>query len=348
MTPQVKKWSLFWGMFAIWLVGDLWTKDWADTHLATPNHPLAVRVGEADQGKELGGLLAERFGWDARTIAAQLPTMSKLAPAVVAQPGDSPFSPGGVSESARGVWLFWRDDVDLPPRRIPLTDRRELARWLSLAVPEAPQDQVNQVALEAAAQKTYEGWLPEIFRKLDAEAVAALLAEGRVHPIPAAEASLRADTKVVAGETYLVLDHQVPVSGEWWKFTYAENPGAAFGFMKGVAPGLRQTFFMLLTLVAFIVIGTIVARLPPTGWVVASSFGAILAGAAGNFVDRVRYGYVIDFIDMDLGFTHWPTFNVADIAIAVGVIALLLDLFFNKNSLLATKKKDDKAEAAAA
>ena len=84
---------------------------------------------------------------------------------------------------------------------------------------------------------------------------------------------------------------------------------------------------------------TIVARLPAHGWLVATAFAGILAGAAGNFIDRVRYGYVIDFIDWDLGFMHWPTFNVADIAISVGVVALLLDLFFNKNSLLATKKK---------
>ena len=66
---------------------------------------------------------------------------------------------------------------------------------------------------------------------------------------------------------------------------------------------------------------------------------SILAGAAGNFVDRVRYGYVIDFIDMHLGFMRWPTYNVADIAITVGVIVLIGDILFNKDSPLAAPPK---------
>ena len=101
---------------------------------------------------------------------------------------------------------------------------------------------------------------------------------------------------------------------------------------------LGSALMTVLFIVAFVVIGSIVGRLPTEGWVVLSGFAGILAGAAGNFIDRLRYGYVIDFIDMDLGFMHWPTYNVADIAIALGVIALLLDLTFNKKSVLAQKK----------
>ena len=338
MTPQTTKWVRFWMVFALWLVADLWSKHWADTTLATPNHPIPVAIGEAETGKTLGEVLTGRFGFDGEELPVQLATMQKLTPAVTAQASESPFATGGVGDTAKGLWVFWREDRELPPRRIALSDRRELARWLSLAVPEAPQEQVNALAQEAAANKSFAAWLPEMYRKLDGDEVGGLLQEGRVHPIPYAEAALRADGKVAKGETYLVLEHQIPVMGAWWKFVYAENPGAAFGFLKGVTPGLRQTLVMLLTLIAFAVIGSIVARLPPSGWVVATAFSGILAGAAGNFIDRVRYGYVIDFIDWDLGFMHWPTFNVADIAISVGVVALLLDLFFNKNSLLATKK----------
>ncbi len=343
MRPQEKKWSIFWLGFAVWLVADLWSKHWADTNLATANHPLPVTIAADEVGKPLGEVLTARFGWSADEVRAQLATMEKLQPAIAATADSKPYERGGVADNARGLWVFWRDDRSLPPRRFPLNDRRELAKWLALGVPEAKPEAVNAVAQEASALKTFETWMPDIFHKIDSDQVAGFLADKRVHPMAYAEAAITAEAKVQAGETYLVLEHSVDVSGDWWKFSYAENPGAAFGFLKGVSPDLRQLIFMILTLVAFGVIGVVIKRLPPTGWVVASAFGAILAGAAGNFIDRIRYSYVIDFIDMDLGFMHWPTFNVADIAIAVGVISLLLDMTFNKNSLMAQKKPEKAA-----
>ena len=73
-----------------------------------------------------------------------------------------------------------------------------------------------------------------------------------------------------------------------------------------------------------------------------------MAGAAGNFVDRIRYGYVIDFIDMHLGFMHWPTYNVADIAITIGVVQLVIDIMFNKDSPLVVEPTDGDSESKAA
>jgi signal peptidase II len=336
-------------VFALWLFADLWTKDWADTTLANPNHPLPFTITAADSGKTLSQAAAAHFGWSEAEASKRLERgdgrrkVTRLAAAGTWKADDKPFGPEGIERAAGSLWVFWRDDRGLAPRRIPLSARRELESLLADAVPEAKREEIAKVVNETAAAETLAGILPEQFRKLDADEVATLLAEGRVHPVPIGDPDPSAATVVKEGETYLLMDHRVDVMGEWWKFVYAENPGAAFGFMKGVSPGIRQTFFMLLTLIAFIVIGTIVARLPARGWLVASSFAGILAGAAGNFIDRVRYGYVIDFIDWDLGFTHWPTFNVADIAIAVGVGALMFDLLFNKKSLLATPKKEKAA-----
>lgn len=349
LTPHRKKWLIFWSVFALWLFADLWTKDWADTTLANPNHPLPFTITAADSGKTLSQAAAAHFGWSEAEASKRLERgdgrrkVTRLAAAGTWKADDKPFGPEGIERAAGSLWVFWRDDRGLAPRRIPLSARRELESLLTDAVPEAKREEIAKVVNETAAAETLAGLLPEQFRKLDADEVATLLAEGRVHPVPIGDPDPSAATVVKEGETYLLMDHRVDVMGEWWKFVYAENPGAAFGFMKGVSPGIRQTFFMLLTLIAFIVIGTIVARLPARGWLVASSFAGILAGAAGNFIDRVRYGYVIDFIDWDLGFTHWPTFNVADIAIAVGVGALMIDLLFNKKSLLATPKKEKAA-----
>ena len=106
----------------------------------------------------------------------------------------------------------------------------------------------------------------------------------------------------------------------------AYNYGAAFSFL-GDASGWQRWFFIILALV---VIGILVAwlrRLPATDTRARLALVLILGGAAGNVVDRLVYGYVIDFIDVFYGSWHWPTFNIADSAISVGAFLLILDAF---------------------
>ncbi|MCA9516677.1 MAG: signal peptidase II, partial [Myxococcales bacterium] len=269
---------------------------------------------------------------------------------------DKPYGPGPAA-TARGFYLFWRDDgnVDYAPRRIDKNERSLVTSWLTMVVDKAdtPKEELDQqrIALQQKVNElvsgwTFADWLPDRFRKLDADDVTAL-APRALHPITGAGERVSGDEIVKEGETFLLTEKHVDVMGDWWKFVYAENPNAAFGFMKGVPEGTRHLLFLVLNLLAFVVIATIVWRLPPTGWLVYTAFAGILSGAAGNFIDRLRFGYVIDFIDWDLGFTHWPTFNVADIAISVGVVALVLDITFNKNSPLVSKKKPKKGEKGA-
>ena len=106
----------------------------------------------------------------------------------------------------------------------------------------------------------------------------------------------------------------------------AYNYGAAFSFL-GDASGWQRWFFIILALV---VIGILVAwlrRLPATDTRARLALVLILGGAAGNVIDRLVYGYVIDFIDVFYGSWHWPTFNIADSAISVGAFLLILDAF---------------------
>jgi signal peptidase II len=102
---------------------------------------------------------------------------------------------------------------------------------------------------------------------------------------------------------------------DWFvKFTHVTNTGAAFGILQGQA--------VFLTITTIIGIGAIVAYylFPPFNhWVVKVAMGMLLGGAAGNFIDRLRLGWVTDFID----FSFWPTFNVADSSISVGVTLLI-------------------------
>jgi len=339
------KWLRFGVVFAVWLVADIGTKNWADATLATPMHPQPIRIRPDEAGKTLGEVLKARFGWDDAALATAIPEVERLAPAGAYTGDAKPFHRDGPAQGVAGFYVFWRGDPEAAPRRFDRNDQSRVAVWLGLGFPEADKSEISRVAYETVDDETFATWLPQIFRKLSPEDVATIAAGGRIHPIMLGRGGVSASDVVAVGSDYLLTAHEIPVMGTWFKLTYAENPGAAFGFLKGVSPDIRQILFMLLTLVAFGVILVIVKRLPPVGWLVHVAFAGILAGAAGNFIDRIRFGYVIDFIDMTFGTFHWPTYNVADIAISVGVVALILDLTFNKKSLLVSKKERERAEA---
>jgi signal peptidase II len=106
----------------------------------------------------------------------------------------------------------------------------------------------------------------------------------------------------------------------------AYNSGAAFSFLSD-ASGWQRWFFVVLSAVVIVILIVWLTRLPSDQAVTALALALILGGAAGNLVDRVLYGHVIDFIDVYYGSWHWPTFNVADSAISIGAFLLLLDAF---------------------
>jgi signal peptidase II len=115
------------------------------------------------------------------------------------------------------------------------------------------------------------------------------------------------------------------------------NSGAAFSFL-GNASGWQRWFFIALALLVVIVLTVWLYRLQKNQLRMALALSLVLGGAVGNLIDRVLYGYVIDFIDVYYASWHWPTFNVADSAITVGAALLLLDAF--------TSHKKDEANRA--
>lgn len=108
---------------------------------------------------------------------------------------------------------------------------------------------------------------------------------------------------------------------------YTENPGIAFGqLQEGGAFG--RWFFVVLATAAAIAVFYYFIRTPRNDDRVLGACALLLAGILGNLTDRVRLGYVIDFIVLHAGNYHWPTFNVADSSITLGAILLALDLIF--------------------
>ncbi len=131
-------------------------------------------------------------------------------------------------------------------------------------------------------------------------------------------------TKLLA-DAMLVLYQPVAVI-PYFALMKAYNSGAAFSFLSE-ASGWQRWFFVALAMVVIGVLLVWLRRLPAAEMRTRLALVLILGGAAGNLIDRLVYGYVIDFIDIYYDNWHWPAFNVADAAISVGAFLLLLDAF---------------------
>ena len=109
-------------------------------------------------------------------------------------------------------------------------------------------------------------------------------------------------------------------------FRLVHNTGAAFSFLAG-AGGWQRWLLIGVALLVVVVIVAILRRLKPGATWTAISLALILGGAVGNLIDRIRLGYVIDFIGAHWGSLYWPYFNIADSAISIGAVILVLDAF---------------------
>jgi signal peptidase II len=131
----------------------------------------------------------------------------------------------------------------------------------------------------------------------------------------------------------LPLHHNIAVIAGLFDIVHVHNPGGAFGLMAGMGSGLRTVVFLLISSLAVGLILYFYLKTPPTHRLLAIGFALIFGGAIGNLIDRLRFGIVVDFIDVYIGTYHWPAFNVADSAITVGIFIFLLHLLFKKMPL---------------
>ena len=137
-------------------------------------------------------------------------------------------------------------------------------------------------------------------------------------------------TKVYIDRT-MQLYQSIPVVNGLFSITYMRNKGAAFSFLSSF--DYRRPFFILVSLVAVVAILVAYRKLRDDQRFAALSLSLILSGAAGNLIDRIRLGEVIDFLDVYWHTHHWPAFNVADSAICVGVALLALDMVLEERRL---------------
>ena len=108
--------------------------------------------------------------------------------------------------------------------------------------------------------------------------------------------------------------------------TYVRNTGAAFGLFASVDSSVKAILLNSIAVVVFLIVSAYALRSSHKSVRLQVGLALILGGAVGNLLDRVRFGYVVDFLDFSISGHHWPAFNVADSAICIGVGLLFLDM----------------------
>ena len=136
-------------------------------------------------------------------------------------------------------------------------------------------------------------------------------------------------TKAYISST-MSLHESIVVIGGFFNITYVRNPGAAFSFLADAPQVFRMVFFVTVTVCAILLVLFYIVKSKIEEPFVTFALSLILSGAAGNLIDRVRFGEVVDFIDVYIGSYHWPAFNVADSAISVGAVILIIEMFREK------------------
>ncbi len=132
----------------------------------------------------------------------------------------------------------------------------------------------------------------------------------------------------------MTLHSSTPVIEGFFNITHIRNPGAAFGFLANAAPLIQSGFLIVVSAAAILMILWFLARERSAGPLLVWALSLIAGGALGNLIDRVRLGGVVDFLDVYIGAYHWPAFNVADSAISVGAIILIVEMFIRRRSAI--------------
>ncbi|QQK78341.1 signal peptidase II [Salicibibacter cibarius] len=133
---------------------------------------------------------------------------------------------------------------------------------------------------------------------------------------------------------YMEIGETIPVIEDVIHITSHRNAGAAFGILQG-----QMWLFYIVTIIVTVGIVYFIKKMGQTDKWIGIPLGILLGGTVGNFIDRILHGEVIDFIDVYIGTYSFPIFNVADSALTVGVILLIIKLFIDER-----KEKKEKAD----
>lgn len=134
-------------------------------------------------------------------------------------------------------------------------------------------------------------------------------------------------TKYLA-DISLEMGNPVPIVDGFFNLTLVYNTGAAFGMFQGLPDTTRRIILWGVSGLALVLVFKFLLKDAKEDYWTRYSLVLIIAGAVGNIIDRFRFDYVIDFLDVYIGSYHWPAFNVADSAISIGITIILFRSLF--------------------
>ena len=130
----------------------------------------------------------------------------------------------------------------------------------------------------------------------------------------------------------MFLGQAIPIIPGLFNLRYLRNPGAAFSFLATTPEEFRVPFFIAVTVLALAALTIMYIQEAHEGWLTRISLVSVAGGALSNLVERLLAGDVVDYLDVYVGPYHWPTFNLADTAISVGVGLILLEILWGQRA----------------
>lgn len=298
---NVPRGALFAVVLAV-LVLDLWTKQWAVTQLASPVHPLVATA--ADGATVQAALAARGLGAEEIQDARTTGTVWRYRKAT------GLHADAVLTSAETDLDLIATAGTGLPaPRRLHIQ----------------PQDIGKKLSDVVAAQ-----W------RLDAAQVQAVLDN---HTLQADARVSDPLAPIAAGDAVVLRDRSVPLIDRFMSLVYAENFGAAWSFLSTAPAMARHLLFVSISTIASLLMGWALWHGRMGSLWSSFALAAIMGGAVGNLIDRVRYHAVVDFIYNYIYIGDklhgWPVYNVADIGITCGVIAIALEMLLSRQPAVA-------------
>lgn len=133
-------------------------------------------------------------------------------------------------------------------------------------------------------------------------------------------------TKLIIHTQFNLGEKKVIIPG-FFNITYVRNTGGVFGLFSQSNDVIRMVLFLILPVLAFVLIVSIIHKLDIKEKYQLLAFSSIFGGALGNYIDRIHFGYVVDFLDFYYKNTAWPAFNVGDICIVIGVFSAIAIIY---------------------
>ena len=151
-------------------------------------------------------------------------------------------------------------------------------------------------------------------------------------------------TKLMIHTQFNLHEKKVIIPG-FFNITYVRNTGGVFGLFSQSSDAIRMVLFLILPVLAFVLLISIIRKLNINQKYQLLAFSSIFGGALGNYIDRIHFGYVVDFLDFHYKGTSWPAFNVGDMCIVIGVFSALAIIYKTEKKQRLAHTKEHKKDS---